>query len=250
MKWRTNFINSGQSLHSTTLETLKTLKTLKTYMVYQEQQTDAQRRKKGKETKKQGEGRNDFRQSNINRTFNQVGWSFQASNASNNNKKKRKRLTNDNDCPIHETAHKWGQCHQNQYGDNFRPHRQSPNESNSSHLTSSTFRSFARSNYSTRNRPPSQVYFNHGNQYQRPAMDTNSYLSMSSSTNYTDSESGRDRNEHRQRDAHYIHHSTNDDNNTSIDHLPEGRLSLRKLNGLPVYTYIPFRVILPSTISS
>ena len=35
MKWRTNFINSGQSLHTTTLETLKT------YMVYQEQQTDA-----------------------------------------------------------------------------------------------------------------------------------------------------------------------------------------------------------------
>ena len=30
MKWRTNFINSGQSLHSTNLETLKT------YMVYQE----------------------------------------------------------------------------------------------------------------------------------------------------------------------------------------------------------------------
>ena len=35
MKWRTNFINSGQTLHSTTLESLKT------YMVYQEHQTDA-----------------------------------------------------------------------------------------------------------------------------------------------------------------------------------------------------------------
>ncbi len=42
MKWQTNFINSGQSLHSTTLEALKT------YMVYQEQQTDALRTKKKK----------------------------------------------------------------------------------------------------------------------------------------------------------------------------------------------------------
>ena len=32
---------------------------------------------------------------------------------------KRKKLTNDDDCPIHGWHHKWAQCHQNQYGDNF-----------------------------------------------------------------------------------------------------------------------------------
>ena len=56
-----NFINSGQSLHITTLETLKT------YMVYQEQQTDAMRRKKNKEgTRNQGQGRNNSQRSNSN----------------------------------------------------------------------------------------------------------------------------------------------------------------------------------------
>ncbi len=52
MKWRTNFINSGQSLHTTTLEALKT------YMVYQEQQTDALRRKKSKEGNKKNPSKN------------------------------------------------------------------------------------------------------------------------------------------------------------------------------------------------
>ena len=28
-------------------------------------------------------------------------------------------IRNRNVCPIHGTVHKWGQCHQNQYGDNF-----------------------------------------------------------------------------------------------------------------------------------
>ena len=45
MKWQTNFINSGQSIHSTTLETLKT------YMIYQEQQTVAIKKKKKKRNK-------------------------------------------------------------------------------------------------------------------------------------------------------------------------------------------------------
>ena len=59
---------------------------------------------------------------------------------------------------MNRTAHKWGQCHQNQYGDNFRSRRQSPNESYLSHLSSTTSRSSSRSNYSTRHRPPSQVH--------------------------------------------------------------------------------------------
>ena len=229
MKWRTNFINSGQSLHSTTLETLKI------YMVYQEQQIDAQRRKKGKETKKQGQGHSNSQQSNTYQTSNQSGRSSQSSNASNSKKKKRKRLTNDDNCPIHGTAHKWGQCHQNQYGDNFLPCRQSPNESNASHLASSSSRSSSRLNYTTRPRPPSQVYFHQGNPYQRPNSDTNSYLSMPSSTHYTDADSRRDRTEHsRQGDTYYISHNTNNENDSLDDHLPEGTLSLRMLNGHPV----------------
>ena len=38
-RWRTNFVNSGQSLHTTSLESLKT------YVVHQEQQSDAHCRK-------------------------------------------------------------------------------------------------------------------------------------------------------------------------------------------------------------
>ena len=45
MRWCTNFINSGQSLHSSSI------KTLKTYMVHQEHQTDAHQ-KRNKETNK------------------------------------------------------------------------------------------------------------------------------------------------------------------------------------------------------
>ena len=51
---------------------------------------------------------------------------------------------------------------------------------------------------------------------------------------YTDSDSGRDQMEHRQGDSYYISHSTNNENNSSDDHLPEGTLSLRMLNGCPV----------------
>ena len=39
LRWRTNFINSGQSLHESSLEVIKT------YMIHQEHQTDAHRRK-------------------------------------------------------------------------------------------------------------------------------------------------------------------------------------------------------------
>ena len=191
MKWRTHFINSGQSLHSTTL------KNLKTYMVYQEQQTDALRRKKGKETKRPIKGCNaNFRHSNTNHSTYQSNRNPQASNSSNGNKKKRKRLSNDDDCPIHGTTHKWGQCHQNQYGVNFLPRCTPSTDANSSHLSSTSNRSTARSQFSNRNRPPGQVYFHQGQQNSRQS-DSNSYLSMPSNTNYTDLDSGRDRYENR-----------------------------------------------------
>ena len=176
MKWRTNFINSGQSLHSTTLEALKT------YMVYQEQQTDALCWKKSKEgNKKQGQNKNTFRKttsSNGNR-----------SSAKTSKSKKRKRLSNDNDCPIHGTAHKWGQCHQNQYGDNFRPRHQAFNDANSSHLSSTQSRTPSRNstNLVGRNRhPTNQVNFYRNQQYQRStANSTNSYLTMPSNAHYS-----------------------------------------------------------------
>ena len=228
MKWQTNFINSGQSLHSTTLESMKT------YMVYQEQSTDALRRKKGKETKRQGQGRNaNFRCSNTNQPTNQSNRNSQSSNSSNSNKKKRKKFSNDDNCPLHGTAHKWGQCHQNQYGDNFRPRCSPSNDANSSHLSSTSTRSTARSQFSNRNCPPAQVYFHQGQQNSRQS-DSNSYLSMPSNINYTDSDPGRDRYKNRQRDTYYISHNTDTMKGQSNDHLPEGTLRLCKLNGHPV----------------
>ena len=220
MKWRTNFINSGQSLHTTTLEALKT------YMVYQEQQTDALRRKKSKDGKK-----------NQNKNFSRKATSSNGSNRSpaKSNSKKRKRLSNDDDCPIHGTAHKWGQCHQNQYGDNFRPRRQAFN-TNASHLSSTQSRASSRSGSSSfgRNRPPTnQVNFYRNQQYQRSTADsTNSYLTMPSHTQYNgDADSTRDNN---QGEHYYVSYSTTQDDKGNMDHLPEGTMSIKTLNGIPV----------------
>ncbi len=43
------------------------------------------------------------------------------STATRDTAKRSKKLNNDNDCPIRRPSHKWGQCHQNQYRDNFCP---------------------------------------------------------------------------------------------------------------------------------
>ena len=123
--------------------------------------------------------------------------------------------------------------HQNQYGDNFRPRRQPSNGTSSSHLSSILSRSSARSNYSNQDRPPLQVYFNQGQQNSRQS-NSNSYLSMPGNSNNTISDSGQDRLKNRQRDTYYINHSTDTMENQSNNHLPEGTLSLYKLNGHPV----------------
>ena len=52
LRWRTNFINSGQSLHNSTIENVKT------YMVHQEHQTDAHWKKTKEVSKKSASGRN------------------------------------------------------------------------------------------------------------------------------------------------------------------------------------------------
>ena len=125
-RWRTNFINSDQSLHMTTLEALKT------YIVHQEQ-TDTHRRKNKENNKRNGQGRNFNKRSRQN---NNSSLTNKFSPTQGQSKKRKKRLDNDNDCPIHGSVHKWGQCHQNQYGENFKSRRQSNHSSSNSHFNS------------------------------------------------------------------------------------------------------------------
>lgn len=61
LRWRTNFINSGQSLHESSLEVIKT------YMIHQEHQTDAHRRKtRDANSKKQSSSSSSRRNPNSN----------------------------------------------------------------------------------------------------------------------------------------------------------------------------------------
>ena len=107
IRWRTNFINSGQSLHSSSIESLRT------YMVQQENQTDAHRHK-ARDGNKKIQNKQPFK-------FNR---GKKPSSKFNNNHKgqskdiKKKKLANEDDCPIHGASHKWGHCHQNQYREN------------------------------------------------------------------------------------------------------------------------------------
>ena len=132
LHWHINFINNGQSLHNGTTETQKI------YMVHQEYQTDAHRRKT-KEVNKRNNGEGNKRYNHQHsRNYSASSSKDNRTNNSHtdNNNKKRKRLTNEDDCPIHGAVHKWDQYHQNQYGYNFGPHRTAP--SKSSHHTSTS----------------------------------------------------------------------------------------------------------------
>ena len=149
-RWRTNFINSGQSLHTTMLEALKT------YMVHQEQQTDAHRCKNKENNNRNGQGRNFNKRSRQN--YNSPSTN-KSSHTQGQGKKKKKRLDNNDNCPIHGPVHKWGQCHQNQYGENFKPRRQSNHSSSNSHFTSQASRSSAYHRGNGMVPPPTQVYF-------------------------------------------------------------------------------------------
>ena len=75
---------------------------------------------------------------------------FNQKNPENKDSKSTKKLTNDDDCPIHGPSHKWGQCHQNQYGDKFRPRKSGA----TSHAGASQDRN---SRSSFHNGPPNQV---------------------------------------------------------------------------------------------
>ena len=105
-------MNSGQTVHTSTIESLRT------YMIHQEQQTGLHRLKKTKEKTKGKQGG-----STDNKNSRKQRGKRSAKNSSNQGSATRKRLDNDADCPLHNGSHTWGQCHQNQYGESFRPKR-------------------------------------------------------------------------------------------------------------------------------
>ena len=223
MRWQTKFINRGQSLHATTVEILKT------YMVHQEQLTDAHYKKNSRDNsrKQVGQGQNSNWWHHTNNTSNP---SRNSQTLNSDNKKKRKWLLKDDNCPIHVTIHKCGQCHQNQYGENFSPCRQA-HDPNTSHFTNANQRSFHRTNSNaSHTHPPTQVYFNH--QQHWTASDNGSCLSTPSHTQYTKPETSRERQTEWFRENYYVSHSTSAiTNNNNEDHLPEGTLSVWRLNG-------------------
>ncbi len=92
-------------------------------MLQQEQQTDAHH-KKIRETNKKKHNKNTKTYSSSSSLSLHNKRSSGGFNCMWEKKdKKKKRLYNDNDeCPIHGgSSHTWGHCHQNQYGDNFKP---------------------------------------------------------------------------------------------------------------------------------
>ncbi len=123
IRWRTNFVNSGQTIHSSTIESLRT------YMLHQEQQTDLHRLKKSKDKSKK-QGTSSQQDGSTNPKRNQKGKRKVNSSQGRNT---RKRVDNEAECPLHGGTHTWGQCYQNQYGENFRPRRDgatTPNTNN------------------------------------------------------------------------------------------------------------------------
>ena len=141
-----------------------------------------------------------------------------------NSNTKRKRLSNEDDCPIHGAVHKWGQCHQNQYGDNFRPRHTAPSNS-SHHISNSSYWSQGTRLYEST--PPSQVYFNQGNS------ESGSHLSTPSHSNYQGGPTTyRDRNYHDypSRENYYVSYDTDNKTIEENDFLPEGTMLIKILN--------------------
>lgn len=155
LRWRKNYINSGSNLSSSTIESLRT------YMVQQEIQTDAHRKQNRESNKKTTSQRSSTGNFNSNSRQNRNKRSSGRSNqrqGQGQKDSKRKRLSNDDDCPIHGSSHKWGQCHQNQYGENFKPRRQSSTNNNGAFLLQG---SQGTSTTASPRRHPSQVQVYH-----------------------------------------------------------------------------------------
>ena len=108
VRWRTNFINSGQSLSTASI------KALRTYMEQHEQQTGAHRKKVRDINKKnskhqRGTKNHSFGSSSSHQSRNKR--TFGSGSKGDKKEKKKKRLSNEDDCHIHGGTHTWGQCH-------------------------------------------------------------------------------------------------------------------------------------------
>ena len=112
-RWRTNFINSGQKVHQSSLDDLRT------YMMKQESQTDTHC-KKVIDSNKKNQNKKPFNKNHKGYKHKRRYNSLNHKNGETKDHKNSKKLTNDDNYPIHGASHKWGQCHQNQYDDNFR----------------------------------------------------------------------------------------------------------------------------------
>lgn len=147
VQWRTNFINSGQ--------------VLRTYMVQQELQTNAHR-KKTRDANKRSQNSSKpkiYTKSTFHSSSKSTKRNSTSNSISRDTAKRNKKLSNDDDCPIHGPSHKWGQCHQNQYGDNFRP-RRTTGSSTSTFANNRSCGSGA-SHFTGRPTPPSQIQVYH-----------------------------------------------------------------------------------------
>ena len=223
-RWRTNFINSGQSLQTTNVETLHT------YMVQQESQTDAHRRKSRDSNGNKKPSKIPFNR--FNRNSNKGNKKHTSSNVKQGKDQKNKKLTNDDDCPIHGSSHKWGQFHQNQYGENFRPWW--PNSTNNNSSSSQrSHRSAIHNGLSTQ----VQVYSNeqrnfttdlhtdNRSQYSGHSQASRNQPSYNSQTSYQDRQVNGNYN------AQYLVECFNYEDENLIDYLPEGSVLIQTLNG-------------------
>ena len=230
-RWRTNFINSGQSLMTTSIESLRT------YTVQQEQQTDAHRKKTRENNKKSNQG---HATAANNRKGQKTSKRTAASGS--NREKKKKKLSNDDDCPIHGSSHKWGQCHQNQYGDNFRPRRDSASAS-ASGQGANRFR--RNTSHYTNQTPPANIQVYHNDTSSRTdtrSRSRNSPYSQQDQQSTSSFSSARNSsfnpnvNSYYQGQDNYVCEAfaNEKDETMKIDYLPEGNILLRYLNDAPV----------------
>ena len=238
-RWRSNFINSGRNIHEATLDELKV------YLTQQEQQTDlynAEKKHKNQgNRKKDSEGKfrsnSNFSKGNGKRKHHSNGSNDKSSN-------KKGRLNNDDPCPLHNGKHKWGQCYQNQYGSNFKPRPPPRNDrNNSSYMNnyrnnsdSNTYQSSNRSRHSNQHQeshyssPPSQIAW--PNSTPSTSNDSTQYTQQDyhSSNNSVNS---RPRREHSHYHGYYyIQDKKEVVSKKANDWIPEGSVSIHKMNGI------------------
>lgn len=94
LNWCTNFVNSGQTLHASTMESIKT------YKIHQEQQTDGHCQKKSKEKAKNNGTKNS--NNNVEFTTKKNSGNKRCKQKQNSpNYSTYKRIDNDAECPSH-----------------------------------------------------------------------------------------------------------------------------------------------------